>query len=558
MFLDNKRYFMLLNIQKKLPVGIVLTGLLFMLACQKSLEEVPISNLSNAAVLKDSVGFENYITALHEAARDEFTNTDGINHNFNMQFGTDIATTGSPTIAPFRNYETYLTPTQVVVGFYWNWAYGTMLLRANTIIAYAGRPEAAAYWKSEAQRNAVIAEARFFRAYTFNLLANLYGGVPLVDTIYSSPKADFVRATRKQTYELAARDLEFASQWLPPTVPPGKEGRIVKAAADHLLSEVYISLGEYDKSIAAATRVINSGLYNLMTTRFGSERTKPGDAFSDLFRDGNQNRSSGNMESIYVLQIEDQTPGGQGGTVGNNNLRAWGPFYSSGSFRAPDGKAGFIVSDSMGRGVGWVRPTNYFFYDIWKDNWENDIRNSAYNIRRTFVYNNPASSYFGKVVERRTQVDDTMFYLYPTIRKIEGNPPKSGDLSRGRIFTDLMVYRLAETYLLRAEAYLRKGDPALAAADINVVRARANAKPAEPAEITINYILDERARELTVEEPRRRTLCRMGNLVERVQQYNIRPDTRSSIKNKHLFFPIPQSAIDANYSAKLEQNPDYN
>ncbi|MGN7720026.1 RagB/SusD family nutrient uptake outer membrane protein [Chitinophaga sp. 22620] len=532
--------------------------LLLAQACRKSLEEVPISNLSNAAVLKDSIGFENYITALHEGARDEFTNTDGINHNFNMQFGTDVATTGSPTIAPFRNYETYLTPSQVVVGFYWNWAYRIMLLRANTVIAYAGRPEAAAYWKSEAQRNAVIAEARFFRAYTFNLLANLYGGVPLVDTIYSSPKADFVRATRKQTYELAARDLEFASQWLPPTVPASKEGRIVKAAADHLLSEVYISLGEYDKSIAAATRVINSGLYNLMTTRFGSERSKPGDVFSDLFRDGNQNRSSGNMESIYVLQIEDQTPGGQGGTVGNNNLRAWGPFYSSGSFRAPDGKAGFIVSDSMGRSVGWMRPTNYFFYDIWKDNWENDIRNSAYNIRRTFVYNNPASSYFGKTVERRTQADDTMFYLYPTIRKIEGNPPKSGDLSRGRTFTDLMVYRLAETYLLRAEAYLRKGEPALAAADINVVRARANAKPVEPAEVTIDYILDERARELTVEEPRRRTLCRMGNLVERVRQYNIRPDTRSSIQDKHLFFPIPQSAIDANYSAKLEQNPDYN
>lgn len=549
---------MLLNIQKKLPVGILLAGLLIMQACQKSLEEVPISNLSNAAVLKDSIGFENYITALHEGARDEFTNTDGINHNFNMQFGTDIATTGSPTIAPFRDYETYLTPSQVVVSFYWNWAYRTMLLRANTIIAYAGRPEAAAYWKSEAQRNAVIAEARFFRAYTFNVLANLYGGVPLVDTIYSAPKADFVRATRKQTYELAARDLEFASQWLPPTVPKTKEGRIVKAAADHLLSEVYISLGEYDKSIAAATRVINSGLYNLMTTRFGSERTEPGDVFSDLFRDGNQNRSSGNMESIYVLQIEDETPGGQGGTVGNNNLRAWGSFYSSGSFRAPDGKAGFIVSDSMGRSVGWVRPTNYFFYDIWKDNWENDIRNSAYNIRRTFVYNNPASTYFGKVVERRTQADDTMFYLYPTIRKIEGNPPQNGDLSRGRTFTDLIVYRLAETYLLRAEAYLRKGDPALAAADINVVRARANAKPVTLAEVTIDYILDERARELTVEEPRRRTLCRMGNLVERVQKYNIRPDTRSSIKKKHLFFPIPQSAIDANYSAKLEQNPDYN
>ena len=529
----------------------------FVTGCRKSLDELPLSQLSNTAVLRDSAGFESYMIALHQAARDEVTNTAGINHNFNMFFGTDIATTGSPTIAPFRNYETYLTPSQVVVNFYWEWAYRTMLLRANTVIAYAGKPEAAAYWRTEASRNAVLAEARFFRGYTYNLLANLYGGVPIVDTVYSAPKTDFVRNTRKEVYAFAAKDLEFAAQWLPPTVPKAREGRIVKAAAEHLLSEVYISLGENDKAIEAASRVINSGLYNLMTTRFGTDRNKPGDAFSDLFKNGNQNRSSGNMESIYVLQIEDLTPGGQGGSGGNNNLRGWGPFYSNGSFRAPDGKPGFVLADSLGRGVGWVRPTNYFFYDIWKDNWENDMRNSTYNIRRTYTYNNPASTYFGKVVEPRTNLDDTLFYLYPTIRKIEGPTPKSGDITTGRTFTDIMVYRLAETYLLRAEAYFRKGEIDKAAADINVVRARANAKPVMAAQVSLDYILDERARELTVEEPRRRTLTRMGNLVERVKQYNLRADTRNSIQPKHLFFPIPQSAIDANFSAKLEQNPGY-
>ncbi len=525
--------------------------------CKKSLDETPLSSLSNVLVLKDSIGFENYLTALHQAARDEVTNSDGINHNFNMQMGTDVATTGSPTIAPFRNYETYLTSSQIVVSFYWNWAYTTMLLRANTMIAYATRPESAGVWKTEASKNAAIAEARFFRGYTYNLLANLYGGVPIVDTIYSSPKTDFVRNTRKEVYEFAARDLEFAAQWLPATVPKAREGRIVKAAADHLLSEVYISLADYDKSIAAATRVIGSGLYNLMKTRFGVDRTRPGDVFSDLFKFGNQNRSSGNMETIYVWQIEDQTPGGQGGTGGNNSLRGWGSFYANGSFRAPDGKAGFVVADSMGRPVGWLRPNNYFVYDIWKDNWDNDMRNSPYNIRRTFVYNNPASSFFGKVVEKRTGGDDTMFYLYPTIRKIEGNLPKSGDNTTGKTFTDLIVYRLAETYLLRAEAYFRKGDPGKAAADINEVRVRANANPVAAANVSLDYILDERARELTVEEPRRRTLVRMGNLVERVRKYNIRADTRTSIQDKHLFFPIPQSAIDANFSARLEQNQGY-
>ena len=544
--------------KKTLISRLVIVIFVFIGACSKSLDEVPLSDLSNASVLRDSIGFDSYITALHQGARDEFTNTDGINHNFNMQMGTDIATTGSPTIAPFRNYETFLTPSQVVVNFYWNWAYRTMLLRANTVIAYANRPEADAYWKNAASKNEVIAEARFFRAYTLNVLANLYGGVPIVDTVYSAPKTDFVRNTRKEVYEFAAKDLEFASQWLPATVSKAKEGRIVKAAADHLLSEVYISLGDYDKSIEAANRVIGSSLYSLMSTRFGNDRSKPGDVFSDLFRNGNQNRSSGNLESIYVLQIEDQTPGGQGGTGGNNNLRGWGPFYVNGNLRAPDGKAGFVLADSMGRSVGWIRPNNYFFYDIWKDNWDNDMRNSPYNIRRTFVYNNPASTFFGKPVERKTAFDDTMFYLYPTIRKIEGALPKSGDNTTGRTFQDLMVYRLAETYLLRAEAYLRKGNLSKAAEDINIVRRRANAKPISAADVTLDYILDERARELTVEEPRRRTLVRMGNLVPRVKKYNLRADTRSSISDKHLFFPIPQSAIDANFSAKLEQNPGYN
>jgi hypothetical protein len=150
-----------------------------------------------------------------------------------------------------------------------------------------------------------------------------------------------------------------------------------------------------------------------------------------------------------------------------------------------------------------------------------------------------------------------MFYLYPTIRKIEGNVPKSGDNTTGRTFQDLIIYRLAETYLLRAEAYLRKGELQKAADDINVVRSRSKATPVLPSNVNLDYILDERARELTVEEPRRRTLVRMGNLVERVRRYNLRADTCNSIQDKHMFFPIPQSAIDANFSAKLEQNPGY-
>jgi len=150
--------------------------------------------------------------------------------------------------------------------------------------------------------------------------------------------------------------------------------------------------------------------------------------------------------------------------------------------------------------------------------------------------------------------------IYPTIRKVEGaigwlgrdNPVRAGLTS-----SDFIVYRLAETYLLRAEAYLKKGDLVNAANDINTIRQRAKAKPITAADVTLDYILDERARELIAEEPRHRTLVRTGKLVERVRKYAMLPDTRSTIQDHHELWPIPQVAIDANIGAKLEQNPGY-
>ncbi|WP_336514836.1 RagB/SusD family nutrient uptake outer membrane protein [Pollutibacter soli] len=527
---------------------------------KEDLNEVPLSFLSSDNVLTSKKGFEQYIVALHASARNQLNMID-YNHGFiNLLQGTDIACNGELALINYGNWVTYLTPTRPVVENYWNWAYREMLVRANTIIVYASKPELAGIWANDAEKNAIIAEARFFRAYTLNFLANLYGDVPIVDTIFSGPKTDFVRSARKDVYQFAAADLEFASQWLPPTVIRQQEGRIVKAAADHLLSEVYISLGEYDKAIASSSNVINSGLYQLMTSRFGLHKDKPGDVYGDLFRPGNQNRSSGNLETIYVWQFEDQTLGGQGGQneAGNPSLRYWGPFYVN--VKDP---AGFnmLVADSLGRSVGGIRPNNYFLYTIWNGDFNNDIRNSEYNIQRTHYYNNPASVWVNTpVLESHKPKIDTFRMLFPRLRKVLGNISWKGATSavnRGYTSSDFIVYRLAETYLLRAEAYMRKGDLTSAAADINVVRARSNASPVDPSNVNLDYILDERARELVTEEIRHVTLVRTGTLVERVRKYNMREDTRTTIQDFHKFWPIPQSAIDANFSAELTQNPGY-
>lgn len=90
----------------------------------------------------------------------------------------------------------------------------------------------------------------------------------------------------------------------------------------------------------------------------------------------------------------------------------------------------------------------------------------------------------------------------------------------GTTYTDQYMFRLAETYLLRAEAYLNLNNKELAAADINEVRGRAHAKPVEASRVDLDYILDERMRELGVEEKRRITLMRTGKLYERVTKHN--------------------------------------
>ena len=538
-----------INIIITLPVFLAL----FLGSCNKKLlDEHPLSSLNADITLTSVPGFENFLTGLAWAARDEYTAPSDALFPLTEFPGTDEAGDAGAEYVTYRNWATYLTPVTPEVIANWEWAYTKMIPQANTIIVYANKPSLESIWKSTEEKNAIIAEARFYRAYTYNFLANLYGGVPIVDTVLSVAKFDYVRASRQEVYEFAKADLEFASKWLPATVDKSKEGKIVKAAADHLLTEVYISLGQYDSAVSSASRVINSGLYHLMDHRFGTESDRPGDVFSDLFRDGNQNRSAGNMETLYVMQIEAFTAGGDGSNGGNAAVRYFAPFLTH--IQDPDGK-NMIATDSMGRGVGRVRPTNYLLYNIWENDWD-DMRNSQYNMRRVFYYNNPASAYFGKMVEPRTANEDTMRSMYPYSRKVEGKPWQGNNTS-GRTAKDITVYRLAGTYLLRAEAFLGKGELQNAANDLNVVRARANAAPVGAGDVTLDFILDERARELWTEEPRRRTLIRMGKLVERVRKFGLMETSRNTVQDYNNLWPIPQKAIDANSGAALDQNPGY-
>ena len=535
-------------------------------ACSDSyLDEKPLDKFSPENLLTTKDGFETVLFGLYNFVRTEnfiSTNDDALNT------GTDVACSGVTDGRFFNDYSLIL-PEHATPRYFWDWAYTKMLKNANLVIT---RAENSGINWTEEEKNQILAEARFFRAYTYNALVNLFGGVPLVDKEETAPRFDYTRASRLEVLEFVKNDLLFAAQYLPVVSnDASKDGRVFRAAANHLLSEVYISLGlesgdnsNFDKSIAAATQVIDGhcGEYNLVTARFGNTQ-RTGDYYSDLFWTGQQNRTSGNKESIWVLQYEYLTPGGE---ANNAHLRLWGPKFEDVTF--PDGKK-LLVCDSLGRMQGIVRPLNHANYDVWADD-PNDMRYSVHNFRKDFYMNNPDSEYFGEKVVLTKKADgkmyitlsdgtitnsavDTFRVFYPHFRKIEGEQPWGA--MAGRTPNDRYMMRLSETYLLRAEAYFHKGEMNNAAADINVVRGRAKAIPAMPSQINIDYILDERIRELVVEEHRRKTLIRLNKLYERAVKYNFRVEP--NMKPYHELLPIPQKAIDANVGAKLTQNPGY-
>ena len=543
----------------------ILTG-----GCKKSfLDEKPLDRFSPENLLVDSAGFAAAEVALYQAAREEYA-LGGANFDY-MDLGTDIVQWGRADSRGFNDY-TLVNSQSDFAKLYWDWGYTDMIRQSNLILDNLESGNVKMTSTAKASYQGV---AKFFRAYTYNILYDLYGGVPIVDHQITEPKFDFQRATKEELLRFIISDLDAACQDLP-IVQSKSDGRIYRAAAYQLLTEVYIDLGMetnnasyYDSAAQAATQIIDgaTGHYQLMTTRFG-DLTRPGDVFSDLFWTNQQNRASGNMEVIWSLQFESFTLGGSASTGGNNAIRLWEPEFDK--ITTPNGVAN-INSDSLQRGIGVMCPTNYLKYDIWAND-PGDMRNSAYNIRRVYYYTNPKDKeYFGKEIKTgkdskgnlivlrddgspTTQILDTTRQYYPWIRKFDGLP-FNDNVVNGQSANDIIKMRLGETYLLRAEAYLRAGKLKEAAQDVNTVRARAHAAPVAPEDMTIDFLLDERTRELLGEEPRRRTLSRMGKLYERVKRYNTR--CAPTIQPFNEIWPIPQSAIDANTGNAIQQNTGY-
>ena len=481
------------------------------------------------------------------------------------------------------------------IGWFWaEWYEGIKF--ANTVISRIDDAE----YESEEERNDILGTAYFHRAYRYYRLTQQFGDVPLLLREYTQPKLDFVSTERETILEKMKTDLEFAAQWVSEDVP---RGEVSRGAVNHLLTKVNLALADFDGAIASAGNVIDGGKYALMTTRFGSEAGDPSkNVIWDLHRPENKSIPENTEAIMNVISRLGFEGAGSTTSLMRQAVPLWWRFINT-----PDGANGMSDNPnieiphvlSFGRGIGRNRGVIYSTKMIWTDpddlrhapgNWM-DMEDLTYNAESLRDAGNP---FYNQNLQLFN--DEGIILCSDTIRNWYGWPqyklfipdPESVQPAGGH--SDWYVFRLAETYLLRAEAHFWKGDLGSAAADINAIRNRAGAADMAPGDVNIGTILDERARELYYEESRNTELTRMAFIFAKTgvaayngKSYNLdnfhldnfwydRIMEKTDFYNKgvftihgdeytmspyHSLYPIPANEINANTQGRINQNLGY-
>lgn len=523
-------------------------------SCSDSyLDETPYSSYT-PETLKDSLGTQASLIGLHYLYGTIWTWSDQQGWLSVWQVGTDVASAAQEQGVEIPYYDyTKLTSSDRAASFIWQKCYG-LINNANSIISDMENTSSSVKGLSDNGKKRASAEAKFFRGYAYNTLATLFGGVPLITVPTSGPKTDYVRASLDEVNALIISDLKFGTEYLPdieavPSNSGGKEyGRANKFMAMQLLGEVYLRAGKPELAEPQLQSIISSGRFKLIKSRYGTKTDRAGDYYSDMFLFGNQRRSQGNTETIWTFELENNNVVPGGFSDNPQQRRVWTAAYYNIS--------GMVLCDSLGgRGLARLRLSDWTNYRLYKNG---DIRNSQYNIRRKIYINNPTHANYGKQVPYVGT--DTIYNVCPHTTKWGAFDPN--DTFGYATIKDWILMRLGETYLLLAEAQFKQGKTTDAANSINVLRERAFPNyPTEgkvsASDITLDFILDERARELIGEENRRMTLMRTGTLLERAKLNTTKYKPIVGLTKTNLLLPIPLTEIQLNKDAVLEQNAGY-
>lgn len=534
-------------------------------ACNKMLVEDVRSQVTGD-YLNTTQGWQEGVNGVYGTLKNVFTGIEdnGIIPQITV-FGTDTYTNGFDGGFKMINfYNSDLNPRTPVIRTNWNNLY-IAINACNAIVDRAVNVTGL----SGTLKNTRLAEVRFIRAEYYFLLVQLWGPVPLSLRETQSIITDATRAPVKDVYDSVITDLNFAIENLPVTA--SNYGRVTKPAAENLLANVYLARAtseakqpdDYSKAADLAKGVINNYSFKLL------------DDFGKVFEQGAGEK---NAEVIWSIQSNKE--------IISNGLGNSMHLYFLMKY---DDLPGMQRDVANGRPYARFKPTNFVLNDLFDRQLDSRYTKS---FKRVFYCNKPGTyTINGNSVNLKT--GDTALYLadreytpselsqikynvwppskqnervFPTLTKFLD--PERKDINDQPGSRDLLFSRLAETYLTAAEALLMSGHPDEAADYINAVRRRAAVTGSTPAEteanrqameitsaqLDIDFILDERARELLGEGARWLDLTRTGKLVDRVKKYN--PVAAANIQPFHVLRPIPQEQIDRT-SGEFKQNDGY-
>jgi starch-binding outer membrane protein, SusD/RagB family len=367
-------------------------------------------------------------------------------------------------------------------------------------------------------------EARFLRAFQYWVLIDLYGNPPFVTEASTIGGAPPPRGTRSQIFTYIESELKAIEPNMP--APKSNEyGRADKAAVWALLArlylnaQVYAGADHYADAMTYSKKVIDAG-YSLLTNYRWL-----------MLADNNLN----NPEFIFTINYDGLKTTGYGGTT----------------FLTHASVGGDMPSAASGVGGGWsgIRATKNLV-NLFPD------ANGSTDKRAQFFTS-------GQNLEIANETDFRGGYAVTKYRNIK----RDGSLGQSQDFADIdmPLFRLAEMYLIYAEGAVRSNtDIATAVTYINKLRGRAYANdPSSTSgnisqpQLTLDFILDERARELYWEGFRRTDLIRYNKFVESSYLWPWKGGVSSGtgVDPYRKLYPIPSRDINAN--TNLVQNPGY-
>lgn len=536
---------------KKIVRIIIFLGLITS-SCEKFLEEENLSSIAAEDFYITKTGFESLINANYSQLREIYGQEADL-----FCAGTDLYGDGRDQGPVGLTEYTALSSNSEGVGLLYTECYKA--------IQYANM---ALYYSEITEQTDIlpqyVGEVKFLRANAYFLLVQTYGGVGIVTDYIKSPVLKFNRNSAQEVYNLIIKDLTDAE---PAVSTSSYSGKVNQRAVKNLLGQVYLTRG-YESFGSASDFTTAANLFDEVINGQGLTLT-----FEELWTPGNEM----NEEVIFSVQFSVASQAADPYNLGNRQYNYFGPYMGgsegAGNYPAktytlcPTQFAIDLYEESDTRWDATFMVELYKpYYDYWRvedpstlpvyyyyqPKWVSADSLEKYMAADTNTIIRPYGSYCSSA-QSGSLLD---FYTIP-VKKFD-DPDSPFDLDERTSTRDIILARLGDTYLLAAEAYLKAGNAGNALDRLNVVRARAGV--ANASSIDIDYILDERGRELLGEYHRWFDLKRTGKLVERASAHNWQIEEANFVGtdgNLKILRPIPQDALDLNQNYDFPQNPAY-